>query len=94
MSFYPTDPALLTLQQTTANPGIATDLDAIVVENDNWYMLQEKGQRPTGPDDIMVKVFETIHKAALDAGRVVIAEPRSPMLDVSDWDVEVQVVKD
>ena len=58
------------------------------------YMLQEKGQRPTGPDDIMVKVFETIHKAALDAGRVVIAEPRSPMLDVSDWDVEVQVVKD
>ena len=31
------------------------------------------------------KVFETIHKAALDAGRVVIAEPRSPMLDVSDW---------
>ena len=25
------------------------------------------------------------HKAALDAGRVVIAEPRSPMLDVSDW---------
>ena len=54
---------------------------------------------------LMVKVFETIHKAALDAGRVVIAEPRSPMLDVSDWprspmldvsdwDVEVQVVKD
>lgn len=38
-SFYPTDPALLTLQQTTANPGIATDLDAIVVENDNWYGL-------------------------------------------------------
>ena len=39
MSFYVTDPALLTLQQTTANPGIATDLDAIVVENDNWYAL-------------------------------------------------------
>jgi len=58
------------------------------------YMFQEKGDRPTGPDGIMVKVFETIHKAALDAGRAVIAEPRSPMLDVSDWDVEVQVVKD
>ena len=39
MSFYPTDPALLTLQQTTANPGIATDLDAIVVENNDWYAL-------------------------------------------------------
>lgn len=38
-SFYPTDPALLTLQQTTANPGIATDLDAIVAENDAWYAL-------------------------------------------------------
>ena len=58
------------------------------------YMLQEKGERPMGPDDIMVKVFETIHKAALDAGRVSITEPRSPMIDVSDWNVEVQVVKD
>lgn len=38
-SFYPTDPALLTLLQTTTNPGIATDLDAIVVENDQWYAL-------------------------------------------------------
>jgi hypothetical protein len=38
-SFYPTDPSLLTLLQTTLNPGIATDLDAIVVENDNWYAL-------------------------------------------------------
>ena len=38
-SIYPTDPALLTLLQTTTNPGIATDLDAIVVENDQWYAL-------------------------------------------------------
>lgn len=38
-SFYPTDPALLTLLQTTLNPGIATDLDAIVVENNDWYAL-------------------------------------------------------
>lgn len=58
------------------------------------YMLQERGDRPTGPDDIMVKIFETIHKAALDAGRVSITEPRSPMIDVSDWQVEVQVAKD
>lgn len=58
------------------------------------YMLQERGDRPTGPDDIMVKIFETIHKVALDAGRVSITEPRSPMIDVSDWQVEVQVAKD
>lgn len=38
-SFYPTDPSLLTLLQTTVNPGIATDLDAIVVENNDWYAL-------------------------------------------------------
>lgn len=38
-SFFPTDPALLTLLQTTANPGLATDLDAIVVENNDWYAL-------------------------------------------------------
>ncbi len=46
MSFYPTDPALLTLQQTTANPGIATDLDAIVVENDNWLHASRKRSAP------------------------------------------------
>ena len=39
VSFYPTDPALLTLLQTTTDPGIATDLNAIIVENDNWYAL-------------------------------------------------------
>jgi len=38
-SFFVTDPGLLTLLQTTTNPGIATDLDAIVVENDDWYAL-------------------------------------------------------
>lgn len=38
-SFYPTDPALLSLQQTTTNPGVATDLDAIEAENPNWYAL-------------------------------------------------------
>lgn len=38
-SFFVTDPGLLTLLQTTTNPGVATDLDAIVVENDDWYAL-------------------------------------------------------
>lgn len=38
-SFFVTDPGLLTLLQTTTNPGISTDLDAIIVENDDWYAL-------------------------------------------------------
>jgi len=58
------------------------------------HMLREKGERPTGPDNIIVKAFEAIYKAALDAGTVEITEPKSPMLDVSDWDVEIQLVKD
>ncbi len=34
------------------------------------YMLQEKGERPTEGDSIMVNVVEAIHKAAAGAGRV------------------------
>lgn len=33
------DPADLTIEQTHVNPGIATDLDAIQLENDDWYAL-------------------------------------------------------
>jgi len=33
------DPTLITIEQTHANPGVATDLNAIIVEDSDWYCL-------------------------------------------------------